>query len=76
MHSLLHLQALWSMELHLKSLPLWGYPAGVDSFVLGMGPVVLGVVHLVAVAFEAFLDVVVAPGIVLGLEAERIANGV
>ena len=72
----LGVEAVGRVELHLESLPLWGHPTGVDSFVLGMGPVVLGVVHLMAVAFEAFLDVVVAPGVVLGLEAERIANGV
>ena len=72
----LGVEAVWRVELHLEPLPLRGHPAGVDTLVLGIGPVVLGVVHLVAAAFEPFLGVVVAPGVILGLEAERVAQSV
>ena len=75
-HLVLGVEAVGRVELHLEPLPLRGHPAGVDSLVLGMGPVVLGVVHLMAAAFEPFLDVVVAPCVVLRLKAVRIANSV
>jgi len=72
----LGVEAVWRVELHLEPLPLRGHPAGVDTLVLGIGPVVLGVVHLVAVVFEPFLDVVIAPGVALRLEAIRKADRV
>ena len=52
----LGVEAVWRVELHLEPLPLRCHPAGVDTLVLGIGPVVLGVVHLVAVVFEPFLE--------------------
>ena len=77
-HLVLGVEAVWRVELHLEPLPLRGHPAGVDTLVLGIGPVVLGVVHLVAAAFEPFLDVVVTACVVLRLEAackaDRIRN--
>ena len=51
-HLVLGMEAVRGVELHLELLPLRGYPAGVDPLVLRIGPVILGVVHLMAVAFD------------------------
>src|SRR5580658_7717006 len=73
---LLGMEALRGMKLHLEALSFRGNPPGVDALVLRVLPGILAQVHLMPAVFQSRLDVVVAPGVSLEREAERVADSI
>src|SRR6266700_7163883 len=73
---LLGVEALGCVELHLEPLSLLGHPPCVDSFVLRIGPVIGALVHLMSRVLQPRLDVVIAPDVVVRLEAAREAQSI
>src|ERR1700687_3520523 len=73
---MLGVKAFQGVKLYLESLPFRCYPAGIDSLVLRIWPIVLTIVHLISAILQTLLDFSESRTVIFSIETACVSDSV